>query len=792
MLKGMFTPSAGEACRDFHTIWFQSPAQFWEEGFALGNGRLGAVVYGGTEQERLLLNEETLYAGRPGHTHDASVPPVLQEVRKLIREKRYAEADALAEAKLYGEYTQPYLPLGEILIDTSLPGPTSNYRRALDLREAVARVEFTCGNSRYFRETFISAPDNAMIVRLGVEGPDRLNALIRLTTPLSAKIHAEKKALICLGLCPVSRPCWGSQEPPTYAEEGLKFGARLTAHSASGTITATGDSLQLTDCQDVLLIFTADSSYRGKIPNADSENHAASLCRLPYSEIKTRHLADFTPLYESCALQLDGGVSSIPTDDRLRRVSAGQTDPTLDALLFHFGRYLLLSCSRPGTLAANLQGIWNPYMQPPWSCNYTMNINLQMNYWPAEVTGLGKCHEPLFDFIESLRPEGRLIARENYECRGFCVHHQTDLTRQVHARGVTPSGVHHRHTGRWAMWPMAAPWLCRHYWEHYCYEKNETFLAEVAWPVLREASEFLLDWLQEDENGFLITTPSTSPENMFVLPDGQQCSLSSASTMDMSIIRDLFHILIKADAILGLNDPVTAEARTALPRLLPLSIGRHGQLQEWSEDWDRPDDKHRHVGHLFGLHPGEEITPQETPKLAAAARQSLEMRGDEGTGWSRAWKVSFWARLRDGNRALKLLRQFQNFVQPQANPFYDNFHGGLYPNLFSACPPLQIDGNFGVTAGIAEMLLQSHRLTPDGNTIIELLPALPNAWPDGKIHGLRARGGFTISFSWSKGMLQTVEIIGKPDTSFSLSTPDGEQSVTLDSTGIYRHHPPKS
>ena len=775
---------------DLHTIWFDSPAQFWEEGFALGNGRLGAVVFGGTEKERILLNEETLYAGKSGSTHNPAVRPKLEEVRRLIREKRYEEADRLAEKELYGPYTDPYLPLGSLEVENILEEQAVNYRRVLDLRRACARIDFDAGDTHYFREMFVSAPDDVLGILLGADGPSGLNAVVRLESPLAATIRAEGDELVCSGKCPTRRSCWGSDEPTCYEEESMRFAARLTAKVNGGSVIQEGDALRFVGCRTVTLLFSACSSYRGKDPDIESTVQGIVMKSLCYADLKARHELDFAALYDRCELNLKHGARGIATDERLRRASQGISDPTLDALLFHFGRYLLLSCSRPGTLAANLQGIWNPYMQPPWSCNYTMNINLQMNYWPAEVTSLGECHEPLFDLIESLLPQGRLIARENYGCRGFCVHHQTDLYRQAHARGVTPSGVQHQHTGRWAMWPMAAAWLCRHYWEHYCFSGDRSFLEERAWPVLREAAEFLLDWLQEDGNGFLTTIPSTSPENLFVLPDGTKCSLSSGSTMDISITRDLFGILQAANSILRKNDPVAKEAEAALPRLLSPRIGRYGQLQEWSEDWDRCEDKHRHVSHLYGLYPANSISPEKTPDFTAAAKQSLELRGDEGTGWSRAWKVSLWARLRNGNRAMKLLRQFQQFVQPTEQPFFDDFHGGLYPNLFSACPPLQIDGNFGVTAGIAEMLLQSHQTTANGRPIIDLLPALPDGWPDGSVRGLRARGGMTISMSWSNGALKTAEILGNPGTMFLLRTPGYEMDVVMPSPGCYTVHPP--
>lgn len=770
---------------DLHQIWFNEPANFWEEGLALGNGRLGAVVLGGTHRERIILNEESLSAGSDGHTSDPSVQASLERVRKLIREKRYAEADRLAEATMYGEYTEPYLPLGDLHITTDSTENVTDYRRELDLRRGCGTVTFASQGSTVHREIFVSAPDDTVVIRLRVDGSLRLNTLVELASPLMSEIQSRDNALICLGKCPTHRPCWGSTAPPTYDERSRRFAAELRVIATDGLVSAGAEGLRVEDFQELTLAFSAFTSYRVPNPSETVSRHLDAVAERSFAELRARHEADFIPLYESCALTLADAVPNVPTDERLRSASAGKSDPGLDALLFHFGRYLLISCSRRGTLAANLQGIWNPYLQPPWSCNYTMNINLQMNYWPAEVTGLAECHEPLFDFIESLLPEGRLIARENYGCRGFCVHHQSDLTRTAHARGVTPLGVHHRHAGRWAMWPMAAAWLSRHYWDHYQFRGDKDFLANRGWPVMREACEFLLDWLHEDEPGFLTTSPSTSPENMFVLADGTECSLSAGSTMDLSITRDLFQILIAADTLLDLNDPVTAEVRSALPRIRPPQIGRHGQLQEWSEDWDRPDDKHRHVSHLFGLFPGCEFSPEETPELTDAAEQSLEMRGDGGTGWSRAWKISLWARLGDGARAYRLLRSYQTFVQPAEEPFFDNHHGGLYPNLFSACPPLQIDGNFGVTAGIAEMLLQSHRQTPDGRPILDLLPALPPAWSAGEVRGLCARGGMTVTLQWKDGHLTLATVTGQPGTSFRLVIGDLRDDVELDASGFH-------
>lgn len=768
-----------------HRLWFREPATFWEEGLALGNGRIGAVVFGGTNREQILLNEETLYAGDPQEAPPLPSLQTIEEVRELIRKGSYAEADRLAERELYGFYTQPYQPMGNLWLEFEGIDKPTEYLRELDFSSASARVMFQAGGTQYRREVFVSHVHDALVIRLEAEGEGRLNFTLRISSELPAQIAWEGDVLTWEGQCPATRHCWGSNAAAEYRDDaGVRFASVLRINAENGRVAMEDDYLRVSESRAVTILLCARSSHTHPHYKAAAKLALESVAHCTYATLREKHLQDFRSLYESCELKLAAGSSAaeLPTNERLLRASNGTADPLLDALLFHYGRYLLLSCSRRGTRPANLQGIWNPYVQPPWSCNYTMNINLQMNYWPADVTGLQECHEPLFDFIESLIPNGRVMAR-NYGCRGFCSHHQTDLTLQVHPRGKSPSGVTHEHTGRWAMWPMAAAWLSRHYWDHYEFTGDRAFLENRGWPVMREACEFLLDWLKEDKDGRLTTIPSSSPENLFVLPDGTSCSLSSGSTMDMAIIRDLFNCLLSTQKVLGKKeDSVADEIRSALPRLLPPRVGRLGQLQEWSEDWDRADDKHRHMSHFFGLHPGREITP-ETPELFQAARRSLELRGDEGTGWSRAWKISHWARLLDGDHAWRLLRQTQIFVQPTAELFFHNFQGGLYPNLFSACPPLQIDGNFGVTAGIAEMLLQSHLKADDGLPILHLLPAIPAAWPEGSVCGLRARGGFTLSLVWRAGALTRAEIAGVPHAAFHLQHGNRRQAVTLNADG---------
>lgn len=489
-----------------------------------------------------------------------------------------------------------------------------------------------------------------------------------------------------------------------------------------------------------------------------------------------KHVEDYQNLFNRVRLSLGSDAKTDQTTpQRIVAFANGAPDLDLPALLFDFGRYLLISSSRPGSQPANLQGIWNPFTRPPWWSNYTVNINTEMNYWPAEPCRLGECHEPLFTMLEEIQEQGRSIAKNNYGCRGWVLHHQTDLFRNAHPRGYHATA--HKGSARWAMWPMGGVWFCCHLWEHVLHTGDTTFLRERAWPLMKGAAEFLCDWMVRDDAGHWVTCPSTSPENDFVTEDGTKHAVSIASTMDMGLIRQHFSNCIAACERLDADRVFANELREKLDLLFPWQIGHHGQLQEWYKDWDRPEDKHRHVSHLFALHPGHLIT-ENTPELFAAARRTLDMRGDGGTGWSKCWKINFWARLLEGNRAWTLLRTALSPVPPTTPVSYED-GGGIYPNLFCACPPMQIDGNFGLTAGIVEMLLQSHEINAEGTRVIRLLPAIPDEWREGSFDGLCARGGLVLSAKWEHGKVTEAHATALHDQRIELVMNGARRPVDL-------------
>jgi alpha-L-fucosidase 2 len=734
-------------------LWYRAPAATWNDALPIGNGRLGAMVFGGIVEERLQLNEDTVWAGEKRDRVNPGAAAALPEVRRLIAAGRPGEAEALADKTMIATTRRlpPYQTLGDLkirLTDPGAGGPVTDYRRELDLASAISRVEYQAGDVRYAREAFASAPDQVIAVRLSADRPGRVSFSVTLTRESDATTREGGPSEIVMEGRAIAR----SPKYPDEAKTGVSFTSVAQVVPEGGLVRVDGSTIVVSGADAATVFVAAATEVRERDQLAACRRAIRLAAGGPFSRVRERHAADYRRLFDRVALTLGAAPPGLATDERLTRVRAGHPDLSLEALYFAFGRYLLISSSRPGTMPANLQGLWNESLAPSWESKYTINVNTEMNYWPAEVTNLSELHLPLFDLIDKAREDGRRVARVMYGAGGFVLHHNTDLW----GHAVPVDGA------RWGIWPMGGAWLSLHLWDHYDFTRDRAFLATRAYPVMKEAAQFLLDYMIEDAGGRLVTGPSVSPENQYVLPDGTKGTLCMGPYMDTEIAHALFTRVMAASDLLGLDAGFRQRVSAARDKLPALKIGRFGQLQEWVEDYAEVEPGHRHVSHLFALHPGNQITLRGTPELARAARVSLERRlaaGSGHTGWSRAWIINFWARLEEGGLA------HDNLVALLAK--------STLPSLLDTHPPFQIDGNFGATAAIAEMLLQSHA----GE--IALLPALPQAWRDGSVRGLVARGAVEVDVEWSGGRGTRATLRPRLSGTQTIRAPRGQRIVSL-------------
>ncbi len=748
---------------------YSAPAEHFEQALPLGNGTLGAMVYGRWDTEKISLNHDTLWSGKPRRYTRPDAAKAYAEAQKLVLEGKCLQATELLERDFTANFGESYLPLGDLLISRIGATEPVSYRRTLDMEHGVVSVYYTDGAGSVESEYFVSYTDHCLVVRFACEVPSSFR--ISLHCQLQYTVRAEGDRLVLLGECPSSiAPAYARELVETvYNGEGIRFAAVACAET-DGILCAEGDSLTVQNATALCLRLCAETSYLSfdtpptKEYEVPCRARAEALSAHSYETLRQRHTACFSDYYNRVKLELGFAESQMMTDERLIHFSETK-DLGLVELLFHFGRYLMIASHGTDSQASNLQGIWNESVFPPWSSNYTVNINTEMNYWPVLMCGYAGMDMPLIGLLKKISVTGRDVARNFYGAKGYCAHHNVDLWGLA-----TPVGAQRKGCLEYAYWCMSSGWLCRHAWEHYEYTLDHEYLRETAYPLMKGAAEFYLSVMIED-GGHYIICPSTSPENKYYDENHEKVALARYTTMTQAIVMDLFTNLSRAADVLGIEDAFIDEIREKLPLLNTYAVGTDGQLLEYDREYEEVDIHHRHVSHLYGLYPGESITTEATPALAEACKRTLIRRGDASTGWSMGWKVNLWAKLKDGDHALELVKRQLSYVPPTERRSWRG--GGSYPNLFDAHPPFQIDGNFGVCAGIAQMLLQCE----DGK--LRILPALPAAFANGTLCGMKAKGNITVDISWKDGKLVSCALETPYAQTVTVVTPKGERVLAL-------------